>query len=208
MEEESARGFIADFSKLPPLYPTHLHDAAFWACLGRAVATFGFLEEVAKKAVFALTGSREVPADKAESALDEWHTKLEKTIVDPLGGLIDTFQKAAKSHPKLRFSNFKDLEEALREAARMRNVICHGSWRPPNNDGTSVPFFVTRQPSAARKLSKKGKPGNLVVFEQPVDVAWLEQLQRHTTELACEVMNTVTHMGYQFPGSGGPGQPL
>jgi hypothetical protein len=26
--------------------------------------------------------------------------------------------------------------------------------------------------------------------------------------LACAVMNTVTQMGYQFPGSSGPGKPI
>ena len=44
-----------------------------------------------------------------------------------------------------------------------------------------------------------------LVFETAVDVAFLEQTQRHVTELACAVMNSVTHLGYKFPGSNGSG---
>ena len=36
----------------------------------------------------------------------------------------------------------------------------------------------------------------------------LKQVQQHVTELTCAVMNTVTHMGWQFPGSPGPGNPI
>ncbi len=43
---------------LPAHYPTHLHDATFWESLGRAVATFGFLEEVLARAIFAFTGTK------------------------------------------------------------------------------------------------------------------------------------------------------
>ncbi len=55
---------VIDKSKLPPLFPTHRHDPAFWCSLGRAVATFGFLEEMLKRAVLALKGT--VPAPEEE----------------------------------------------------------------------------------------------------------------------------------------------
>jgi hypothetical protein len=81
----------------------------------------------------------------------------------------------------------------LREAAVWRNSICHGSWRAPDERGCSLPLYVDK---------KRG------VFETPVDIAALKQLQQHTAELACAVVNTVTQMGYQFPGSSGPGKPV
>lgn len=44
------------------------------------------------------------------------------------------------------------------------------------------------------------------VFETAIDIAFLEQTQLHVCDLAASVMNTVTHMGWQFPGSNGPGE--
>ncbi len=40
-----------------------------------------------------------------------------------------------------------------------------------------------------------------------MDRKFIDQVQRHTAELACSVMNTVTHMGWRvLPASGGSGQ--
>ena len=46
------------------------------------------------------------------------------------------------------------------------------------------------------------------IFDTPVDLAFLRQTQIATAELACEVVNTVTHMGLQFPGGAGPGKTI
>ena len=53
---ESKR-FIVDLNKLPSLFPTHRHSPMFWEALGRTIATFGFLEEVLGKAIFAFTAT-------------------------------------------------------------------------------------------------------------------------------------------------------
>jgi hypothetical protein len=80
----------------------------------------------------------------------------------------------------MTIENPEDLIAALKEAAVLRNVICHGSWHAPDADGRSKPYFFNK------KIAK---------FESPIDVAYLEQLQRHVTELACEVIDTVTMIG-------------
>ena len=49
--EKTVRYFV-DEDGLPDGFPTHGHEAAFWESLGRAVATFGFLEEILEKAIF------------------------------------------------------------------------------------------------------------------------------------------------------------
>ncbi|MFN3243843.1 MAG: hypothetical protein ACE37K_20210 [Planctomycetota bacterium] len=189
---------VIDKSQLPPLFPTHRHGPAFWCSLGRAVATFGFLEEMLKKAVFALTGTVPAPENQAEAAaaVQNWSDLLERSIVNPLNPLIDTFGKAARLHPESRHQNLAEFVAELRAAGKVRNLICHGSWGTPDENGASVPFYVT------------GKPGQQQVCDTPVTVAWLDQLQAHAAELACEVINTVTHMGYQFPGGSGPGRPV
>lgn len=58
--ESKVKGFVVDIDKLPANFPTHRHDPAFWEALGRTVATFGFLEEVLGKAIFAFTATRDI----------------------------------------------------------------------------------------------------------------------------------------------------
>ena len=80
----------------------------------------------------------------------------------------------------------------------MRNVLCHGSWsRSPDKNSASVPLFI-----------RKERNQDVEVFDTAIDAEFLQQTQRHTAELACEVVNTVTHMGWKFPGSVGPGEPI
>ena len=190
--EFEVKGFAVDIERLPMNFPTHQHDAAFWEALGRAVATFGFLEEVLGRAIFAFTATREIPPDQIEAEYVKWLPILERALDDALGGLIVSYSSAAREHQGVP-SFLDDLLKQLREAAVWRNTICHGSWRAPDEQGCSLPLYVDK---------KRG------VFETPIDIAMLEQLQRHVAELACAVVSTVTQMGYQFPGSSGPGKPV
>ena len=182
---------IINQGKLPDKFPTHLHQSDFWESLGRTIASFGFLEEVLSKAIFAFTATRPYEEHEVEKAYEEWLPKLERVLSDQLGGLINTYGKAIKEHPKADYDETKGLLDDLRKASKVRNVLCHGSWRPPNDAGESLPLFVNRQKE---------------VFDTKVDCAFLDQVQRHATCLACEVINTVTLMGFQFPGSTGPGK--
>jgi hypothetical protein len=179
--------------RLPDAFPTHLHEAAFWQELGRVVATFGFLEETLGRAIFAFTATRPYKESEIQAAFAAWLPTLERALSDPLGKLIGLFEGAVRAHPGATITNLDELVSDLRKAAEMRNVLCHGSWPPPDAQGRSIPFFVD---------TKKR------VFDTPVDLTFLWQVQKHAAELACEVINTVTHMGLQFPGSGGPGKPI
>jgi hypothetical protein len=189
----SRPGHVIQRSALPPDFPTHRHSPAFWESLGRAVATFGFLEDVLCKAIFALTATTHYDEKEVEVAYNAWLPTLERALVDPLGNLIDVFGKAIRSNQDANVENLDDLLTDLRSASALRNVICHGSWSPPDSKGATVPFFVNKQRE---------------VFQSPVDIAFLQKLQKSTAELACEVINTVTRMGWQFPGSSGPGEAI
>jgi hypothetical protein len=178
---------------LPKHFPTHAHEGAFWESLGRVVATFGFLEEVLAKAIFAFTATRPYEESEIEEAYEQWLPRLERALTDPLGGLIDSFGRAVRDHPDEAITDLPDLLADLKKASAMRNILCHGSWRLPDSEGASVPFFVNRQKE---------------VFETAMDCAYLDQVQRHTAELACSVISTVTNIGLQFPGSTGPGNPI
>jgi len=178
---------------LPKDFPTHLHPAEFWEELGRVVASFGFLEEALGKAIFSFTATREYPEAELTAAYEKWLPTLQRALSDPLGGLINSYAKAVRHHGKATVSNLDDLLADLRAASAVRNVLCHGSWRPPDAHGRSLPFYVNRKDE---------------IFETPIDIAFLRRTRAHVVELACAVMNTVTHMGWQFPGSSGPGVPI
>jgi hypothetical protein len=182
---------IVDKKALPDKYPTHIHEALFWESLGRAVATFGFLEEVLTKAIFSFTATKHYSEQKIEQAYAKWLPMLERSLADPLGNLIDTYGKAVRDNPEATIENLDELLNDLREASKIRNVLCHGSWRMPNSSGASIPFFINRQKE---------------VFETPIDYQFINQVQKHSVGLICEVINTVTHMGWQFPGSESPGE--
>lgn len=193
MDNETHKGYVVDHGALPHKYPTHLHDAAFWESLGRTVATFGFLEKVLSKAIFAFTATRPYKEHEIEQAYMDWLTKLEHTLTDQLGSLIDTYGKSVREHPQATIEDLDFLLDELRQASKIRNVLCHGSWGLPNANGASIPFFVNRK---------------LEVFDTAVDCQFLDQVQASVSELASLVISTVTHMGYQFPGSTGPGKPV
>jgi hypothetical protein len=188
-------GHIIDIGTLPEFYPTIHISSEFWEALGRTVATFGFLEEVLGKAIFAFTATRLYDDEAVLVAeFETWNKVLERALADQLGGLIDAYQKAASEHHKKVPADFlSTLVDSLREAAKLRNVLCHGSWRMPDEAGRSVPFFVTKK---------------MEMFETPIDIAFLTTTQRAVAELSCDVINTVTSLGLQFPGSAGPGKPI
>ena len=191
-QEKTVRYFI-NLNDMPDRFPTHGHEDAFWESLGRAVATFGFLEEIIGKAIFSFTATRPYNEAEGQQAYTEWLKKLERALTDPLRNLIDTYGKAVRDNPNSVIDNLDDLLDELQSAADMRNILCHGSWRLPNADGASVPFFVNRQKE---------------VVVSAMDRKSINQVQRHTANLARAVIDSVTQMGWQFPGSAGPGKTI
>ena len=148
--DEKVRAFIVDVASLPTDYPTHRHSSPFWEALGRNVATFGFLEETLSKAIFAFTATRHFEPDKIEEAYEHWLTTLERTIADPLGSLIGTYEKAVRDHGAATVGDFPKIIGQLRQACTLRNVLCHGSWRAPDDNRRSVPFFVNKKMKSSK----------------------------------------------------------
>jgi thymidylate synthase len=183
---EKSGGYRVDYNALPEKFPTHMHEPAFWESLGRAVATFGLLEETLGKAIFSFTATKPYSEEEIQTAYDRWLPKLENALKDQLWGLTESYGKAVREHPGATIDNLDELLGQLKEASKIRNVICHGSWRPPDSAGASVPLFVNRQ---------------MEHFETSIDTKFLDQVQRGSTELICAIINTVTQMGWQFPGS-------
>ena len=193
MNDEKPTQYRVRQDGLPDKFPTHGLEAAFWESLGRAVATYGFLEEVLGKAIFAFTGMRAYEEDEVDQAYAEWLPKLELALSDPLGRLINNYEKSVRDNPDAVIENFNELLDYLRNASKMRNILCHGSWGLPDINGASIPFFVNKQQQH---------------FDTPMDRQFIDQQQQHTVNLICAVIHTVTDMGWQFPGSVGPGKTI
>jgi hypothetical protein len=193
MNDDEVNRSIIDRDRLPPLFPTHGHSPQFWEQLGRSIATYGFLEEVLGKAIFAFTATRNYSPDEIDAAYQAWLPQLERALTDQLWNLAESYGKATRDNPATTTKNVDDLVEDIKKATFIRNVLCHGSWRLPKANGASIPLFVNRQKQ---------------VFDTGIDIAYLEQVQAHVLELACSVIDTVTYMGWQFPGGAGPGKPI
>ncbi|MBX5012691.1 hypothetical protein HJB67_22400 [Rhizobium lentis] len=191
---DTGGGYRVTAEKLPELYPTQFHSAEFWEILGRTVGTFGFLENVLGRAIFAFTGTRDYSESELQAALEAWLPQLEKAMSDTLYPLIESYAKAVRQHQHQTPIDFDDLVADLKNVAELRNVLCHGFWSPPDANGATVPFYM-------RSRDKQ-------VFNDPIDINYLRRVQRSVTALAIAVVDSVTAMGVQFPGSGGPGKPL
>ena len=183
--------FLIDENGLPESFPTHRNSAQFWEQLGRTVATFGFLEEILGKAIFVFTATRSYSSEEIDAAYEAWIPQLQRALTDQLWNLAESYGKAVRSNPNSTTENIDELVNYIKSATTIRNVLCHGSWSVPDKDGKSLPLFV----------NKSGEK-----FETLIDAAFLQQIQRHTTELACAVINSVAQMGWQFPGTTWPGK--
>jgi hypothetical protein len=157
------------------------------------VATFGALEGALGRAIFALTGTAPVLTDDHEAEVAAWYRKLERSLFESLGPLTDLYCSAVRAHPNAATEPLGELEARLREAKRLRDVLCHAEWDLPDTSGRTTPRFVDKR---------------LQVFTTPVDVAFLEHTQRSVAELICDVMDSVTTLGIRFPGTQGPGKPV
>jgi hypothetical protein len=179
--------------QLPTDYPTHRHLGEFWEQLGRTVATYGFLEQVLGRAIFALTATRRYAQGELEEAYNNWLGQLERALSDPLGGLIDAYGNARRNYHKPPVSNFEQLVEDLRQAAQLRNVLCHGAWQVPDSNGKSLPLFIDRKQR---------------IFATSIDAVYLQEVRAQVAGLICAVINSISSIGLQFPGSAGPGESI
>ena len=186
---------VVSRASLPPNWPIDYLSSEFCESLGRAVATFGYLEKVLGKAILVFVSTREFgTADELESQLESLYEKLDIALTGSLGALIDQYESAVKSHQENPVLNFEELLKDLREAARLRNVICHGLWRHPDSEGASLPYFVTQK--------KKEK------VTSPMNRDDLDKTQQQVAGLICAIIDSVTSMGWKFPGLHSPGRRL
>ena len=183
-------------------YPTHAHSPEFWEELGRTIATFGFLEDVLVKAYFAITVTTSYDwktEDETKAGVEHWGKKLALAMADTLASLAKKYANSVRENKTANFPEIDALEASIKKAAESRNALCHGFWGIPDSSGKSELSYFSRPGKEIASLQK---------YETRIDVAWLRQLRTEAFELACDVIDSVTVMGYQFPSSAGPGEPV
>lgn len=189
---DDEHGNVVELDKLPQHLSTLHMPPDFWEGLGRAVADFGYLEDVLGRAIHAMTTWPHDGQVLSEQEFEAWLKEQDRARSEPLRNLISKFVSLANS-PAQQSYGVERVSIKLRELAEIRNVICHGCWMMPGQSGYSIPSFM--------------KP-NGDIFNAPIDIDYLANLGRNVEFLACEVINVVTVTGCQFPGSGGPGRPI
>lgn len=178
---------IKTFIETSPEWPTNYHEADFWEALGRTVATISFLEEILKKSILVISGSKQISSfERKDEELSIWLKKLEIATSDPLGALIKKYEQAVRSNEKFLVEDFGSLISELELLKEWRNILCHGSWRPPGNNGKSNPFFIKK---------------NGDVFSGDIDTAQLNKVRTETVKIICNIINSITTHGIQFPGT-------
>ena len=131
--DEPVTRAIIDRESLPKMFPTHRHDPEFWERLGRAIGSFGFLEDTLKKAYFSFTVTTPVAPEVAERSVERWGKSLEKIVTMQLWNLAHEFEAAATANPSNSTENIGELVADIKKAAELRNILCHGSWMLPDN---------------------------------------------------------------------------
>lgn len=93
--------------------------------IGWAVASFGHLEDMLKRAIFALD-RRRLPASIHDSDFRNWLRRMDHVAADSLGTLIErldrTLLREGRTDP--------ELIGQLDEVKSWRNLLCHANWRP------------------------------------------------------------------------------
>lgn len=104
--------------------------------LGQTIASFGHLEDMLKRAIFAMERAR-LDGGIGERDFRGWLARMDHVATDSLGTLIDrlerTLIRAEHADP--------DLIAQLNEVKGWRNLLCHAAWQP-TAAGSWQPVFV------------------------------------------------------------------
>lgn len=126
----------------PPAETHYTLPADFAAMLGQCVASFGWLEEIIKRTIFALDRAR-LADDLTPQELRVWLTRMSNIADDSMGTLVEQLDAAMRRHAGLKDRNA--LTDRLGAIKRQRNLLCHASWRPGSAPGRWHPAFVNTQ---------------------------------------------------------------
>lgn len=165
---------------LPPYFPTHHHPPELWEHLGRVIATFGFLENTLKRAITILVIKRKYPSwEAAEADYESQISKLSGYLNKPLVNLAETYGKTLHEYSKNKANKYAYLVGEIKQAAEIRNALCHAAWLPPNKEEECKIMSF--------KINKEG----VFVFDTKINIAYLQKVHLHIEELICDLVESI-----------------
>ena len=177
----------------PDSWPTHKAEPAFWEELGRAVATFGFLEDIIPRFLLAFEGSRD-GRDYSEEDIEKWVRSLERSMSDTLGALIQKVEQAFEDDGRVPAKTSEEIIGRLKEINPRRNALCHGAWVGFEEGGRAQLRHFVRNEEGGREVR-----GERLSKE---DIA---AIRCETVSMIHRLVEVTESIGARFPGSGLPG---
>lgn len=115
----------------------HVLPAALAAELGWTIAGFGHLEDMLKRAIFALDRDRLSGAIR-EREFRDWLRRMDHVAADSLGTLIERLDRTLLREGRAD----RDLIGQLDEIKGWRNLLCHAAWREAADGSGWQPVFA------------------------------------------------------------------
>lgn len=149
----------------------------FAAALGQIIASFGWLEEVLKRALYSLDRAR-LADDLSDADLGRWLRHMEDIADDSMGTLVEQLDAALRRAPGI--ADRVAINDRLTAIKARRNLLCHASWRPTQTHGRWHPAFV----------NTKG-----VAFPDDFSVEDLTELQAEVLSLGQRIIRLMRDTG-------------
>lgn len=161
--------------------------ADFAAALGQSIAAFGWLEEVMKRAIYALDRAR-LAQDLNPDEMERWTKHMNDVADDSMGTVIDQLDAAMRRHPGVQHR--LEVTDELQALKQFRNLFCHASWNPTKTEGRWHPAFVH---------SKTGPFGDDFSAEE------INAVSQRTHVLGERILKIMRRTGYEgkWPGDDG-----
>ena len=185
---------VVDRPRLPEDWPTNRGSPAFWEELGRTVATFSHLEDMAARAYFGLTATRQFEDwDQAEAAFPQWEKELKQSLTDSLYSLTSKLRKAFADDDRVPDQFAADIVTRLDELRVWRNALSHGAWHGFEADGSTCLRHFKYTPDGPEALERR------------LTIETISPIRAATAKLTVDIVDIVTAAGVRFPGTALPG---
>lgn len=115
----------------------HVLPAQLAAELGWTIASFGYLEDMLKRAIFSLD-REQLDGAIRESDFRKWFRRMEHVAADSLGTLIERLGQTLAREGRTD----RELIGSLEEIKEWRNLLCHAAWQPDDDKSGWEPIFA------------------------------------------------------------------
>ena len=182
-----------DREKLPDEWPLPGRSPSLWEGLGKAVAAFGYLENVLVSACHSLTAPPINPggvvAGDAEALL-KWHAEAQSIQTDTLHVLARRFDELLEANEWVPCAVRDDLGNRLEELRPWRNALCHGAWLGLDADGSGRLLHFHRV-----HLFETVKNKQVVQFQPKVSRQELVELRSRIVDATIRVVEVCSIAG-------------